>query len=170
MSMTIGSSLKLASCSFEPGREIPMKYTCDGNDISPGLSWEGAPDGTETFALIVDDPDAPGRTFTHWVIYNISAKRTELPEGVPAEKIVKKGCSQGMNDFKMMGYGGPCPPPGMPHHYRFHLYRAEYHTRRAFGRVQERYSRSYERARAGGIRNNRPLRSSLKKARSIAGH
>ncbi len=122
MSMTISSSLKLASYSFEPGHEIPMKYTCDGNDISPGLSWEGAPDGTETFALIMDDPDAPGKTFTHWVIYNIPAERTELPEGVPAEKIVKKGCSQGMNDFKMMGYGGPCPPPGKPHHYRLHLY------------------------------------------------
>lgn len=122
MSMTISKSMKISTTSFEPGRKIPMKYTCDGEDISPELSWEGAPEGTESFALIMDDPDAPGRTFTHWILYNIPADRTELPEGVFAEKIMKKGCSQGLNDFRMMGYGGPCPPPGKPHHYRFHIY------------------------------------------------
>lgn len=122
MSFTVSENLTITSSSFEPGREIPMKYTCDGDDISPGLAWDGVPEGTETFALIMDDPDAPGRVFTHWVIYNIPGWRKELPEGVPAEKIVKKGCSQGLNDFRMAGYGGPCPPPGKPHHYRFHLY------------------------------------------------
>jgi hypothetical protein len=122
MSFTVSKSLIMRSGSFQHGHEIPMKYTCDGSDTSPQISWESVPEGTETLALIMDDPDAPGKVFTHWVIYNIPASRDELPEGVPAEKIVKKGCSQGMNDFKMMGYGGPCPPPGKPHHYRFHLY------------------------------------------------
>jgi Raf kinase inhibitor-like YbhB/YbcL family protein len=122
MSFTVSKGLTISSKSFEPGREMPVKYTCDGEDFSPQLSWSGAPEGTESFALIMDDPDAPGRVFTHWVLYNIPADRGELPEGVPAEKIVKKGCSQGVNDFRMAGYGGPCPPPGKPHHYRFRLY------------------------------------------------
>lgn len=122
MSITVSKGLTISSKSFEPGREIPVKYTCDGDDLSPQLSWDGAPEGTETFALIMDDPDAPGRTFTHWVIYNIPARRNELPEGVRGEKIIKKGCSQGLNDFRQMGWGGPCPPPGKPHRYRFHLY------------------------------------------------
>jgi Raf kinase inhibitor-like YbhB/YbcL family protein len=122
MSFTVSKGLTLKSDSFEPGRDIPARYTCDGEDVSPQLSWSGAPDGTESFALIVDDPDAPGRVFTHWVIYNIPADRNEIPEGMQIEKIVKKGCSQGTNDFRQMGYGGPCPPPGKPHRYRFHLY------------------------------------------------
>ncbi len=122
MSSTVSNSLILSSGSFEPDHEIPVKYACDGLDISPQLSWEGAPEGTESFTLIMDDPDAPGGTFTHWVIYNISASRNELPEGVDADKIVKKGCSQALNDFRMAGYGGPCPPPGSPHHYHFKLY------------------------------------------------
>ena len=122
MSMTIGSQMILSTTSFEPGGFIPEKYTCDGVDISPQLSWSGAPAGTETYVIIVDDPDAPGGTFTHWVIFNIPANRTMLPEGVPAEKIVKKACSQAMNDFRMVGYGGPCPPVGKPHHYHFKLF------------------------------------------------
>ncbi len=122
MSITVSKGLTISSKSFEPGRGIPVKYTCDGDDLSPQLSWDGVPEGTETFALIMDDPDAPGRTFTHWVVFNIPAHRNELPEGVFAEKMMKKGCYQGLNDFRQMGYGGPCPPPGKPHHYRFHLY------------------------------------------------
>src|SRR5512146_1892342 len=108
MSITVSKGLTISSKSFEPGREIPVKYTCDGDDLSPQLSWDGAPEGTETFALIMDDPDAPGRTFTHWVVFNIPAHRNELPEGVFAEKMMKKGCYQGLNDFRQMGYGGPC--------------------------------------------------------------
>ena len=122
MSFTVSRGLTISSKSFEPGKMIPAKYTCDADDVSPQLSWSGAPEGTESFALIVDDPDAPGRVFTHWVLYNIPADRDGLPEGVQIEKIVKKGCSQGTNDFRLVGYGGPCPPPGKPHRYRFHLY------------------------------------------------
>lgn len=122
MSITVSRTLTLTSESFEPGKEIPMKYTYDGDDLSPQLSWDGAPEGTKTFALIMDDPDAPGRAFTHWVIYNISYHRNKLPEGAHWDKIIIKGCSQGLNDFRQMGYTGPCPPPGKPHHYRFHLY------------------------------------------------
>lgn len=112
----------LASGSFEPGGFIPVMYTCDGEDISPDLSWSGAPDGTETFALIVDDPDAPGRTFTHWVAYNIPADVTGFEAGMSAFEIVKAGASQGKNDFGQAGYGGPCPPTGKPHHYHFKVY------------------------------------------------
>lgn len=122
MSLSASRPLTLRSASFEPGKAIPVKHTCDGDDLSPQLEWDGAPPGTETFALIVDDPDAPGRTFTHWVIYNIPARRRELPEGVRGEKIIRKGCFQGLNDFRQMGWGGPCPPPGKPHRYRFRLY------------------------------------------------
>jgi Raf kinase inhibitor-like YbhB/YbcL family protein len=120
--MNMRSKLALASRSFEPGGYIPQKYTCDGEDISPELSWDGAPEGTETYTLIVDDPDAPGRVFTHWVVYNIPGTVKGFEEGMSAFKIVKTGASQGKNDFGQTGYGGPCPPPGKPHHYHFRLY------------------------------------------------
>ncbi len=116
------SKLALNTDAFENGGYIPRKFTCDGEDASPEISWAGAPDGTETYALIVDDPDAPGRTFTHWVVYNIPAAVTGFEEGMSAFDIVKAGASQGKNDFGQTGYGGPCPPQGKPHHYHFHLY------------------------------------------------
>jgi Raf kinase inhibitor-like YbhB/YbcL family protein len=116
------SKLVLASSAFEPGSHIPQKYTCDGEDVSPELSWEGMPEETETFALIVDDPDAPGRVFTHWVVYNIPGSITGFEEGMSAFEIVKTGACQGKNDFGQTGYGGPCPPPGKAHHYHFRLY------------------------------------------------
>lgn len=120
--MNVKSKLLLTSSSFEPGGYIPAKYTCDGEDISPDLSWDGAPDGTDAYALIVDDPDAPGRVFTHWVVYNIPASVKGFEEGMSAFEIVKTGASQGKNDFGQVGYGGPCPPKGSPHHYHFRLY------------------------------------------------
>ncbi|MCD1295874.1 YbhB/YbcL family Raf kinase inhibitor-like protein [Methanocella sp. CWC-04] len=104
------------------GGKIPAKYTCDGEDISPQLSWSGAPAGTVSYALIVDDPDAPGKEFTHWVVYNLPADMVELEEGMAAFEIIKKGGSQGKNDLGMQGYGGPCPPKGKPHRYRFRIY------------------------------------------------
>jgi hypothetical protein len=112
----------LKTSSFEPGKYIPSKYTCDENDISPQLSWENVPEGTDTFTIIVDDPDALGRVFTHWVVYNIPNNIMEFEEGISAMEIMKKGASQGKNDFGIQGYGGPCPPPGKPHRYRFHIY------------------------------------------------
>jgi Raf kinase inhibitor-like YbhB/YbcL family protein len=120
--MNVKSKLVLTSSSFEPDDFISKKYTCDGEDISPELTWEGAPEGTETYALIVDDPDAPGRVFTHWVVFNIPGSVTGFEEGMTAFEIVKTGASQGKNDFGQVGYGGPCPPPGKPHHYHFRLY------------------------------------------------
>lgn len=120
--MNMKSKLALISSSFEHDGPISKKYTCDGEDISPELSWEGAPKGTETYALIVDDPDAPGRVFTHWVVYNIPGSVTGFEEGMSAFEIVKAGASQGKNDFGQTGYGGPCPPPGKAHHYHFRLY------------------------------------------------
>jgi Raf kinase inhibitor-like YbhB/YbcL family protein len=118
----VTSKLALSSGAFDNGGPIPRKFTCDGEDVSPDLSWSGAPDGTDTFALIVDDPDAPGRTFTHWVVYNVPAAMSGIDEGMSAFDIVKAGASQGKNDFGQAGYGGPCPPRGKPHHYHFRLY------------------------------------------------
>lgn len=109
------STLTLTSAAFEAGEAIPAIHTCDGDGTSPPLEWSGVPDGTEQLALIVDDPDAPGGTFTHWVVWGIDAKSTGIDEGVaPA------GATQGENDFGDSAYGGPCPPSGT-HHYRFEL-------------------------------------------------
>lgn len=122
MSMTIGSQLKLNTSAFEPGGYIPEKFTCDGDDMSPELSWSDVPEGTESFTLIVDDPDAPRGTFTHWVVYNLPATVTSLEERIDFKKVIEKGGSQCKNDGGMVGYMGPCPPPGKPHHYHFKLY------------------------------------------------
>jgi Raf kinase inhibitor-like YbhB/YbcL family protein len=106
----------LTSPSFDEGGAIPTRHTCDGSDISPALDWEGAPRGTASLALIVDDPDARG--FTHWVVYDIPAGSTgSLLEGLQANDLPP----QGRNDFGRTGYGGPCPPSGT-HHYRFTLW------------------------------------------------
>jgi len=115
-------SLKITSTAFQPGGSIPSKHTCEDRDLSPPLAWSGAPPGTKTFALIVDDPDAPGGTFFHWVAYNIPASKTSLPAGVPQGSEIPGGAINGMNSFGHLGYNGPCPPPGKTHHYRFHLY------------------------------------------------
>ncbi len=112
----------MQSSGFVSGGRIPRKYTCDGGDLSPALKWEEVPAGTHSLALIVDDPDAPVGTWTHWVIWNIPAHSTSLPEGMAKVKEVDNGVRQGMNDFKRIGYGGPCPPPGKPHRYFFRLY------------------------------------------------
>ncbi len=115
-------SLALKTAAFPEGGEIPKKYTCDAADVSPSLSWSGAPAETRAFALLAEDPDAPVGTWTHWVIWNIPAKATALPEGVPKTEVLPDGARQGRNDFKRIGYGGPCPPPGKPHRYFFRLY------------------------------------------------
>ena len=114
--------LTLSSEAFDDGGNIPIKYTCDGEDISPPLSWGDPPKGTVSFVLIVEDPDAPMGVFTHWVIFNIPANLRELPEGVPKEGEVEGIGVQGKNDFNKLGYGGPCPPRGPAHRYVFKLY------------------------------------------------
>ncbi len=115
-------ALTLTSSVFDEGQMIPKKYTCQGPDVSPEISWTGAPDGTGSFAIIMDDPDAPVGTWVHWVIFNIPSSATSLQEGVPTDKELKSGARQGKNDFRKIGYGGPCPPPGGPHRYFFKLY------------------------------------------------
>lgn len=115
-------SLTINCRAFDYGDTVPARHTCDGEDVSPPLEWEGVPDGTVSLALVADDPDAPGGTWVHWVLYGISSDRTELPEGVPAKGRVLEGARQGRNDFGNSGYGGPCPPPNGAHRYFFKLY------------------------------------------------
>lgn len=114
-------SLALYSPAFPHGQAIPSRYSCDGEDLSPPLSWTGVPPTTETFALIMDDPDAPKGTWIHWVLYNIPAKQVGLPEGQPREATLPDGSIQGGNSWSRLGYGGPCPPSGT-HRYYFKLY------------------------------------------------
>jgi len=113
--------MEIKSSVFDEGGMIPKRYTCDDADISPPLSWTGAPEGTKSFALISDDPDAPVGTWVHWVIFNMPANVSELPEMVPPSKSLPDGTKQGTNDFRKIGYGGPCPPGGT-HRYYFKLY------------------------------------------------
>ncbi len=115
-------SFALHTTAFDAGGGIPKKYTCDGADVSPALNWNDAPTGAQSFALIADDPDAPVGTWTHWILWDIPAKATALPEGVPKVEEPGDGARQGGNDFKRIGYGGPCPPAGKPHRYFFKLY------------------------------------------------
>ena len=110
-------ALTLSSDAFKNGGDIPSRFTCDGAGTAPALSWSGAPEGTKSFVLIVDDPDAPSGTFVHWVVVDLPASTTSLAEGgtLPA------GARTGKNDFGKVGYGGPCPPSGT-HRYFFKLY------------------------------------------------
>ena len=115
----------LTSSAFSEGREIPPQYTCDGDDISPPLAWEGCPPGTRSLALFVDDPDAPDpkapkMTWVHWVLYNLPPSCTHLDPGVSGRGL-PPGTKQGQNDWKRSGYGGPCPPIGR-HRYFHKLY------------------------------------------------
>jgi Raf kinase inhibitor-like YbhB/YbcL family protein len=115
-------TIQIRSTAFSDGQPIPQKYTCDGEDVSPSLSWDSAPNGTKSFSLICDDPDAPSGTWVHWVIYDLSSTTRELPEAISANEEVLNGAKQGRNDFSRIGYGGPCPPKGNPHRYYFKLY------------------------------------------------
>ncbi len=113
--------MKLTSMAFNHGQMVPRKYTCDGANSSPPLSWSDIPAGTQSFSLVSDDPDAPGGDWVHWVLYNIPSETTSLPEGIPADRILSNQSCHGMNDFGRFGYGGPCPPGGI-HRYFFKLY------------------------------------------------
>jgi Raf kinase inhibitor-like YbhB/YbcL family protein len=110
------------STAFKEGGTIPKQYTCDGTDVSPPLSWEGAPAATKSFALILDDPDAPAGTFNHWVLYDLPAETKALSEGMAKDPALPTGAKQGVTSFRRAGYGGPCPPKGPAHRYFFSLY------------------------------------------------
>jgi Raf kinase inhibitor-like YbhB/YbcL family protein len=127
----------LRTNAFGSGEEIPAKYTCSGADVSPALSWSEPPANTQALALIVDDPDAPSGSFTHWVLYNLGPQEKELREGIPKTEQLPGGTLQGRNDFRRVGYGGPCPPPGKPHRYFFKLYALD--TKLNLKRTRNRY-------------------------------
>lgn len=114
-------AIKLESPAFAEAGMIPSRYTGDGEDVSPFLKWSGAPAGTKSFALIVEDPDAPGGLWVHWVVCDIPSDAKELPENASSAHKLPKGASEGMNDFHKTKYGGPCPPSGT-HRYYFRLY------------------------------------------------
>ncbi len=113
--------MEITSTEFREGESIPSKYSCDGQDISPPLAWKDIPEGAKSLALIADDPDAPGKTWVHWVVYDVPPTVNGFSESVPASEKLEKGGTQGINDFKRIGYGGPCPPSG-EHRYYFKLY------------------------------------------------
>jgi len=113
--------IKITSTAFKDGEFIPKKYTCDGDNVSPPLEWSEVHKATLSIALICDDPDAPMGTWVHWVIFNISASVHKLNENIPLNKVLEDGAVQGNNDFRKIGYGGPCPPGGA-HRYFFKIY------------------------------------------------
>jgi Raf kinase inhibitor-like YbhB/YbcL family protein len=115
-------ALRVSSGAFGEGGDIPSVHTCDGADRSVPLRFAGAPERTSSFALIVDDPDAPRGTWVHWIVWNLPASTEDLPEGVPTDAELPDGSRQGRNDFGRTGWGGPCPPRGPAHRYFFRLY------------------------------------------------
>jgi Raf kinase inhibitor-like YbhB/YbcL family protein len=114
-------TIHLSSSAFAPGQSIPAKYSCTGREISPPLVWSGAPANTQSFAITVEDPDAPGGTWVHWVVYNISQGTNQLPEAIPNGAQLADGGLQGRNSSGNFGYNGPCPPAGI-HRYVFKIY------------------------------------------------
>ena len=115
-------SLSISSSAFRDGEKIPARYTCEGLNVSPPLQWGEPPSGAVSFALIVDDPDAPSGTFTHWVLFNIPVSVRRLDENIPRQERLQNGAWHGKTDYGTLGYGGPCPPRGPVHHYRFTVY------------------------------------------------
>jgi hypothetical protein len=115
-------SLEIVSRAFAHGKSIPDKYTCNGENVSPPLTWRDVPHAAKELVLIVDDPDAPSGTFVHWLLYNVSPSESELDEGISGgTETLANGAGQGVNGFRRIGYAGPCPPSGT-HRYYFHLY------------------------------------------------
>lgn len=114
--------MRVESDAFKAEETIPQRYTCDGEDLSPPLSWSEPPAGTQGLVLIGDDPDAPVGTWDHWVLFNIPAATRSLPEGIPADPVIDGVGTHGSNGWHRLGYGGPCPPKGGAHRYYFKLY------------------------------------------------
>ncbi len=115
-------AFNISSPAFEYGVDIPAVHACEGDDVSPPLHWDGEPKGTVTFALIMEDPDAPGGIFTHWMVYNLPSDCHSLEKIIPIEKNMENGAIQAKNDFGKIGYGGPCPPKGEEHRYFFRIF------------------------------------------------
>lgn len=135
--------IEITSQAFEEETMIPEKYTCDGIDVSPPLTWTSIPEGTKTLALICDDPDAPMGTWVHWVLFNLPASINELPESVPTDEELENGAKQGRNDFRRIGYGGPCPLGGT-HRYYFKLYALDEELDLKTGVVKEELLKAME--------------------------
>lgn len=117
-----GMQIQLSSIAFKEGETIPVTYTCDGENISPPLSWTNVPQNTQSLAFIVDDPDAPSGTFVHWVAFNLSPKLSSLSEGASSPGSQDSFGMPGVSSFRKSGYSGPCPPKGKPHRYFFKIY------------------------------------------------
>ncbi len=130
---TVMAPMTLTAASCTPGHPLPAAYTCNGLNTSPALSWSSLPrHGVESFVIVLDDPDAPGGLFTHWVLFNVRPSLTELPGGLSQQfTLPHLGATHGRNDFGRIGYGGPCPPAGQRHRYIFHVYALD--TRIALG-------------------------------------
>jgi Raf kinase inhibitor-like YbhB/YbcL family protein len=149
-------TLKVMSSSFQQGGSIPTKYTCDGDDLSPPLSWSGVPNNAKSVALIVDDPDAPDpanpqRVYVHWVVYNIPPQTTTLPENA-SERGIPAGGIQAKNDWGKTEYGGPCPPIG-EHRYFFKVYALD----TVLNEIKDATKADIERAMKGHIINSGEL-------------
>jgi Raf kinase inhibitor-like YbhB/YbcL family protein len=128
--------MKITSPAFLDGKNMAALYTGEGQNISPPLAWRGVPQKTQSLALIVDDPDAPSGIFTHWVVFNIPADSLNLPAAATVANL-PAGTIQGRNSYSTSAYGGPCPPPGSPHHYRFTLYALDQSVALAAGATRE---------------------------------
>ena len=128
--------MEIKSSAFTEGTLIPSIYTCDGKNVSPPLAWSNAPEGTKSFSLICDDPDAPMGTWVHWIIYNIPPNTKKLSENIPKDSVLENGALQGTNDFRKIGYGGPCPPGGT-HRYFFKLYTLDIVLNLEAGKIKE---------------------------------
>jgi len=135
--------LAISSTAFQNGGGIPVRYTCDGEDISPPLQWSHAPEGTQSFALVADDPDAPGGTWAHWVLYNLSSGTLALAEAIPPDDVLPDGSMQGRNSWGRLGYSGPRPPSGA-HHYYFRLYALDTVLDLGSGATAEQLQRAME--------------------------
>jgi Raf kinase inhibitor-like YbhB/YbcL family protein len=144
-------TLELKSTAFAPQSPIPVEHTCDGDDVSPELSWTGVPANAKSLVLIMDDPDAPPGTWVHWVLYDLPPKASGLPEGVLEEETLdgggKHGVCWGVDSLSRIGYHGPCPPPGAPHRYYFKLYALD----TMLGLAPRATKKDVERAMAGHV-------------------
>jgi len=117
-----GVLVQVESIAFAESEDIPVRFTCDGDNISPPLSWSEPPADTLSLVLVVDDPDAPAGTWDHWVLFNVPVATRQLPEGVPADPLPSGVGIHGSNSWHQLGYGGPCPPTGSTHRYFFRIY------------------------------------------------